>query len=83
VLKSNNFGIWPPLVVNFDDYENTSESDIMQDEQDDHLSNIAHDLEMTDMREGPRNANLSSLEIKQDWKVSKKKVTIPKDLLDD
>lgn len=35
------------------------------------------------MREGPWNANLSSIEIKQGWKVNKKTVQIPKDLLED
>jgi len=82
-LIKNNFGIKPPLIVNLDDYEISSESDFFDENQDDQLNQIAHDLDLSDMREGPRNANLSSLEIKQGRKVSKKTVQIPKDLLDD
>ena len=53
VLKSNNFGIRPPLVVNLDDYEISSESDILQEDPDDQLNQIAADLDLSDMREGP------------------------------
>jgi len=86
ILKSNNFGIKPPLIINFDEYEISSESDAFDDSisQDAQLNQIAEDLDLSDYREGPRNANLSSLEIKQSRKtgkptpkISKKGVTIP------
>ena len=41
ILKTNNFGIRPPLVVNLDDYEISSESDLLIDDHDDNLNTIA------------------------------------------
>ena len=88
-LLSGASGIRPPLLINFDDYELSSESDVMNDsiDQDAQLNQMAGDLDLSDYREGPKNANLSSIEIKQNrkigGKVSKKEVKIPQDLLDD